>query len=103
MVGVQRPTRANTCDFGVVYERTPLFNEPNRTEQLASIVRFVRTEHLYVRTEPNRTLQYGYQIKWNLAATCEKLVDFVLTRLFIALDMHVNHSMNIIISQVLKS
>ena len=87
----------------IVYERTPLFNEPNRTEQLASIVRFVRTEHLYVRTEPNRTLQYGYQIKWNLAATCEKLVDFVLTRLFIALDMHVNHSMNIIISQVLKS
>ena len=48
---------------------------------------------------PNRTLQYGYQIKWNLAATCEKLVDFVLTRLFIALDMHVNHSMNVSISQ----
>ena len=74
-----------------------------RTEQNRTIcqVLFGSYELNILMFGPNRTehLQYGYQIKWSWAATCEKLVDSVLTRLFIALDMHVNHSMNVSISQ----
>ena len=56
-----------------------------RTEQNRTIcqVLFGSYEQNIYMFGPNRTehLQYGYQIKWSWAATCEKLVNFDLSSL----------------------